>query len=75
MAAWLRNKKFGFRGSSIIWNGFLKTITWLGRCLCWKVVDGRDVHIGLDPIPVISKIHYFSLDLRAYLSDYGITTL
>ena len=46
MAAWLRNKKFGLRGSSIIWNGFLKTITWLGRCLSWKVGDGRDILIG-----------------------------
>ena len=75
MAAWLRNKKFGLRGSSIIWNGFIKTITWLGICLSWKVGDGRDVHIGSDPIDGISEIHYFSPDLRAYLSDYVITTL
>ena len=47
----------------------------MGRCLCWKVGDGRNVHIGLDPIVGISDIHFFSTDLRAYLCDYGITTL
>ena len=60
MAAWLRNKKFGLRGSSIIWNGFIKTITWLGKCLSWKVGDGQDVLIGTDTIVGISENHYFA---------------
>ena len=75
LAAWLRNKNFGSRGTSIIWNGFLKTISQLGRCLCWKVADGRDVHIGTDPIASIHDIHFFPTDLRDCFCDYGITTL
>ena len=75
LATWLRNKNFGSRDTSIIWNSFLKTISWLGRCLCWKVGDGWDVLIGSNPIVGISDFHYFPTDLRAYLCDYGITTL
>ena len=72
---WFRNKKFSLRNSSIVWNGFNKTLPWLGRCLNWKVGNGLDVRIGSDPVIGVSPCIYFDPDLISYLGDYRITSL
>ena len=72
---WLRKKNFLLRGASIFSNGFIKTIPWLGKCLSWKVGNGKDIVIGLDPVIGSSLCLFFDQDFRIYLRDYGILTL
>ena len=50
VATWLRNKSFSVRGVSVIWKGFILTISWLGSGLTWLVGNGSAIRIGLDPI-------------------------
>ena len=70
-----QGKKFSVRGSSIFWNGFLNTLSWLGRYLAWKVGNGKDILIGIDPIIGSASHSFLPYDLRDYLLDYGIATL
>ena len=63
------------RNSSIVWNGFIKTLPWIGKCLSWKVENGLDVHIGVDLVIGVSPCIYFDPDLISYLGDYGIISL
>ena len=72
---WLRYKLFSVKGVSIIWNGFLNTLTWLGRFLSWQVGNGMNTLIGTDPLVGLDSQLFLPSDLRDYLEDYGITTL
>ena len=72
---WLREKHFLIRGTSIFWNGFLNTLSWLGRGLGWQVGNGKSIHIRFDRI-IGSSVHPFlPHNLIEYLMDYGITVL
>ena len=75
MLTWIRNKLFSVNGASIIWNGFINIITWIGRGLIWMVGDGKNTKIGLDPIVGMDSSFLLPKDLRDYLEDYGITSL
>ena len=75
LASWLRKKSFTFRGVSVIWKGFLHTLSWLGNGLIWKVGNGRAIWLGLDPIVGLGSSFLLPLDLHEYLEDYGICTL
>ena len=68
-------KNFLLRCASIFWNGFIKTIPWLGKCLSWKVGNGHDIVIGSDLVIGSSSCLFFNQDFRSYLRDYGILTL
>ena len=72
---WLRSKLFLVRGPSIIWNGFLHTLSWLGRYMGWWVGNGGDIHVGSNPIIGSNSSPYLPHDLIVYLQDYGITML
>ena len=75
LADWFRGKHFAFRNSSIVWNGFIKTLPWIGRCLSWKVGNGLDVRIDADPIIGVSLCIFFDHGLISYLCDYVISSL
>ena len=74
---WLhaQGKKLSLRGSSIFQNGFLNTLSLLGRCLAWHVGNGQDILIGTDPIIGSASHSFLPYDLRDYLLYYGIATL
>ena len=72
---WLRYKVFIVIGPSVIWNGFLHTITCLGRSLGWQVGNGRDILAGSDPIIGTFSSPYLLQDLIDYLQDFGIAML
>ena len=50
LESWLIAKCFAINGPSIMWNGFLHTLMWLGRSLSWQVGNGRNIQVGIDPI-------------------------
>ena len=73
--SWLRGKHFSLRGVSVFWKGFLLTLPWLGRSLAWKVGNGKNVHIGIDPIIGIFDMITLPVGFQEFLEDLDITTL
>ena len=73
--SWIREKAFTVSGASVIWKGFISTITWLGKGLIWMAGNGENIKVGVDPISGMGSCYVLPLDLRIYLEDYGITTL
>ena len=73
--SWLREKCFYLRNASVIWRGFLLTISWLGKGLIWKVGNGSSIRLGVDSIVGMGSSYILPCDLRDYLEDYGICTL
>ena len=71
----LKDKKFMVHGASMIWNGFLHTLSWLGKCLAWHVGNGQNILVGVDPIIGTHSLSDLPLGLREYLEDYGILSL
>ena len=47
--SWLCKKSFSFRVASVIWKGFLLTISWLSKGLTWKAGNGSSIRLGEDP--------------------------
>lgn len=75
VVSWIRNKAFSVRGVSVIWKGFIHTLSWLGRGLTWHVGNGETIRVGLDPIVGMGSPYSLRNDLREYLEEYGILTL
>ena len=75
MVSWIRQKSFFAIGVSVIWNGFLLSLTWASRCISWQVGNGVNTLIGLDLIVGMDTLTFFPMDVREYLEDYGITSL
>ena len=48
--SWIWFKAFSARGVSVIWKGFISTISWFGSGLTWMVGNGESTRVGLDPI-------------------------
>ena len=72
---WLRSQAFNIHCTSYIWNDFIRALSWLTRCLGWKVGNGQSIRIGVDPIAGLNSNFVLPEDLRIYLEDYDITTL
>ena len=72
---WLRIQVFNIQGTSYIWNGFIRALSWITRCLGWKVGNGQSIRIGIDPIASLNLDFVLPEDLGIYLEYYGATTL
>ena len=72
---WIRAWNFIVIGTSYLWNGFIKILSWITYKLSWKVGDGMKIHLGVDPIAGLDASYSLPVDLRDYLTDYGITCL
>ena len=75
VVAWLRDKRFSTQRVSIIWRGFIQTLPWLGRHLAWKVGNGNDIWIEVDPIIGDPSSSTLPKELRSFLEDLDICTL
>ena len=73
--SWIRTKKKFVSNVSVIWKGFISSITWLGRGLTWHAGNGESIRVGLDPIIGMGSSFSLPCDLRDYLEDYGIISL
>ena len=58
-----------------MWNGFIRAISWITRCLGWKTGNGKNIKVGIDPIAGLTFDFILPEDLRLYLEDYGILSL
>ena len=72
---WLRHHTFKVQGTSHMWNGFIRAMSWITRCLGWKNGNGKNIKLGIDPIARFSSDYTLLEDLRLHLEDYGILTL
>ena len=72
---WLFLQRFTIQGTSYIWNGFIRAISWITRCLGWKAWNGQSIKVGIDPVVGLSSDYIFPEDLRIYLAYYGISYL
>ena len=75
VVSWIHSKAFSVRGVSVIWKGFIHTLSWLGRGLTWHVGNGETIRVGLDPIVGMGSPYSLPKDLWEYLEDYGILSL
>ena len=50
VVSWIRSKAFSVRGVSVIWKGFIHSLSWLGGGLTWHVGNGETIRVGLDLI-------------------------
>ena len=75
VVAWLRGKNFSTRGVSVIWKGFIQTLSWLGRYLAWQVGNAHDVLIGIDLIIEVPNSLTLPEGLQEFLEDLDITSL
>ena len=50
-------------------------MSWITRCLGWKIGNGKNIKVGIDPIAGVSSEFTLPEDLRLSLEDYGILTL
>ena len=48
---------------------------WIGKGVLWQVINGSDIHLGVDPVVGMGSSFILPRDLRDYLEDYGICTL
>ena len=74
VVSWLRGKHFSIHGVSIFWRGFLQTLPWLGIFLAWKVGNGENVQIGIDPMIKILHTFTWPAGFCDFLEDLDIVT-
>ena len=72
---WLREKIFVVGNVSILWRGFVDTLSWIGKGLIWNVGNGSSIQVGADPMVGFGTNYILPIGLREYLEDYGIVTL
>ena len=75
VVSWIRRKAFAANSVSVIWKGFLHTLSWVGCGLTWKVGNGEDIRVGIDQIMGTAALLVLPQYLHDYLEDYGIITL
>ena len=56
---WLRLHNFTVQGYSYIWNGFIRSLTWITKYLGWKVGYGKRIRIGVDPMTGLTLLLFF----------------
>ena len=68
---WIRNPKNISRNSTPICRGFMKIYLWIGKDLTWKVGNGKDVMVGIDPILGLGENFQLSPFILSYLGEIG----
>ena len=58
-----------------MWNGFIRAMSWITKYLGWKIGNGKNIKVGIDPIAGVFSEYILPEDLRMYLEDYGILNL
>ena len=72
---WIRSRKFIVNGTSCLWNGFIRILSWITCQLGWKVGNGLKIRLGVDPIAGLDSSYLLPANLRDYLTDFGISNL
>ena len=72
---WVRKPLKVSRNISPIWKGFLKIYHMIGLNLCWKVGNGRNMMVGIDPIIGLGEDYKLSTHILNYMANIGYFTL
>ena len=72
MASWLCSKIFTANNASVVWKEFMHTLSWIGCGLAWKVGNGEDIQVGIDPIMGTENLVVLPQVLHENLEDYDI---
>lgn len=67
----IRNLMQGVGGISGIWKAVLDAIDIICSKLVWKIANGQDFHLGLDPWPGSKQSHILSIELIESLHQKG----
>ena len=46
---WFRSIEFELKGSSIIWNSFIKILHWIKKHISWDIGSAESVQVLIDP--------------------------
>ena len=63
------------QNASILWRGFVETLSWIGKGLIWNVGNGSLIRVGVDPMVGFGTDYILPVGLWEYLEDFGIVTL
>jgi len=66
---WIRNLAKSRASCSIIWKVVLKYFDLVEEGLAWKIGNGTQVRLGVDPWPGSGHAHILPHDLLAHLHD------
>ena len=72
---WICSQHYPIIGTSYIWNGFIRTLSWITCQLGWRVGNGMRIRMGMDPIAGLNASYLLLDGLREYLHDFRITHL
>ena len=72
---WICGRILCVNGTSYFWNGFIRIFEWITYELGWKVGNGLNIKVGIDPIVGHNLLYFLSEELRDYFTDLGITYL
>ena len=72
---WICQQSFTVKGTSHMWNGFIRPISWITICMGWKTRNGKNIKVGIDHIASLTSDFILLEDLKLYLKDYGILSL
>ena len=64
----IRLPKRNSRNMSPIWKGFMKPYHWVGQFITWKVGNGKNVLVGINPIIGLEDDHKISPYVTNYLA-------
>lgn len=65
----MRNPNTKLKGTSTVWDGFIKVYNWLAKDLTWYVGNGQDIIIGIDPILGMEDNYKLFDDILSYLRN------
>lgn len=72
---WIRNPLKVTKGTSSIWVGFIKVYSWMARDLSWRVGNGKDILVGIDPILGLDDTYTLSNEVIYTIHRFEFATL
>jgi len=72
---WFKNSVRQASGVSVIWKVILKSMEVIRQGLAWKLDNGLQLHIGLDPQPGSENTHTLPQNLSESLAQENIHSL
>ena len=73
--SWVRNLELHNRGTSLIWNSFIKFYHWISQSLRWKVGSGEAIGLGIDHFLGMELDYLISPALISFLNSQDIWNL
>ena len=72
---WVRSQSFTVIGNSYIWNGFIRSLSWITCRIGCRMGNGLSIRLGTNPIAGLNAPYILPAGLKDYLVDFGISNL